>query len=68
MPKQPAGSVQVCPKQAAPTPCSTTLQTTPTTRDILSMQPGEAIPPVVEQVLTQGIKMKMAKMPNVTLP
>ena len=65
-PRQPTGPVQVCPKQAAPTPLFYHPTNNPTARDILSMQPGEAIPPVVEQVLTHGVKMKMAEMPNAT--
>ena len=38
----------------------------PNSKGVLSMQPGEAIPPVVEQVLMHGVKMEMAKMPNAT--
>lgn len=64
--RQPAGPVRVCPRRATPTPLFYHPENNPTARDILSMQPGEAIPPVVEQVLTHGVKLKMAETPNAT--
>lgn len=39
-------------------------QNNPTARDILNIAPGRNIPPIVEEVLTHGVHLKMASRPN----